>query len=105
MGAIRSLAMAGVAGASLPMMHFSPTITPEFGSPSVVYAQQWALSCSKVIFLSARSDWLAKALDMDSSLCNGAAQPPILRTGHPRHGGCRARITGQPMLQHGDDFF
>ena len=29
------------------------------------YAQQCWLSCSKVIFLSARSAWLAKALDIE----------------------------------------
>src|SRR5687768_4486181 len=45
------------------MMNLSPMITPELGSPSAVYAQQWTLSCSKVIFLSTRSAWLANALD------------------------------------------
>src|SRR3954468_8179420 len=63
MRAMRSRAMAGGAVASLTMTYLSPMITPEFGSPSAVYAQQWALSCSKVIFLSARSAWLANALD------------------------------------------
>src|SRR3954469_24354569 len=64
MRAMRSRAIAGVAVASLTMMNLSPMITPEFGSPSAVHAQQCALSCSKVIFLSARSAWLANALDM-----------------------------------------
>src|SRR5206468_13113458 len=64
MRAIRSRAIAGVAVASLTMTKRSPMMTPEFGSPSAVYAQQCLLSCSNVIFLSARSAWLANALDM-----------------------------------------
>src|SRR4051812_40836705 len=59
---IRSRAIDGVAVQSLTITKRSPMITPEFGSPSAVYAQQCADSCSKVIFLSARSAWLAKAL-------------------------------------------
>src|SRR5688572_33212435 len=68
MRAIRSRAMAGVAVASLTMMKRSPMITPELGSPSAVYAQQCGDSCSNVIFLSARSAWLANALLMGEML-------------------------------------
>src|SRR3569833_1191575 len=61
---IRSRAIDGVAVQSLTITYWSPMITPELGSPSAVYAQQCGDSCSKVIFLSARSAWLAKALLM-----------------------------------------
>src|SRR3569832_2574621 len=92
MRAIRSRTNAGVAVASLTMMNLSPTITPEFGSPSAVYAQQCALSCSKVIFLSARSAWLANAfVDMARILgaqCAG--------------GGRRGLIQGSQGVDHDD---
>src|SRR3954466_12710279 len=85
MRAMRSRAIAGVAVASLTMTYLSPMITPEFGSPSAVYAQQWALSCSKVIFLSARSAWLANALDTVAPVKSRSAVLPELGQPRDRH--------------------
>src|SRR4051812_16135677 len=75
---IRSRAIDGVAVQSLTITYLSPMITPELGSPSAVYAQQWGDSCSKVIFLSARSAWLANALFMGLLLARSGEGPILL---------------------------
>src|SRR5256714_1308349 len=58
-----SPASTGVARASTTMTPSSPTITPELGSPSVVYAYAPSPSSAKVTFFSSRSPCDANALD------------------------------------------
>src|SRR5580698_8840805 len=60
--------MAGVAVVSTISTPSSPMITPEFGSPSAVYAYAFSDSWVHVTFLTSRSAWDANAFAMLVSL-------------------------------------
>ena len=58
----------GAACASTTSTPSSPTMTPVFGLPSVVKAQQFRESLRKLVFFGFRSAWEAK-LFMGMGLC------------------------------------